>query len=85
MGGEGSMMAANQSLKNNRAQLKRKGKGALEGSYAGIELKEFPEASEEQILEIREKIQQENRRSRIRQLVFLVIFITAILLLFLIF
>lgn len=83
MGGEGSMMAANQSLKTNRAQLKRRSKSALEGSYAGIELKEFPKASEEQILEIREKIQRENRRSKIRQLVFLVIFITTILLLFL--
>ncbi len=83
MGGEGSMMASNQSLKDNRAQLKRKGKGGLEGSYAGIELKEFPKASEEQLLEIKERIQRENKRNRSKQIILLITFITLILLIFL--
>lgn len=56
MGGEGSMAGANVSLKNNRNQLsKRKDRKALGGSYANIELKEFPKATEAQILELREK------------------------------
>lgn len=40
MGGEGAMMAANNSLKNNRSLLAKRNKTkALEGSYANIELK----------------------------------------------
>ena len=50
MGGEGSMMAANQSLKTNRNLLaKRKERNALGGSYAGIEITEFPKATENQL------------------------------------
>ncbi len=83
MGGEGSMMAANQSLKNNRGQLsKRKDKKALGGSYAHIELKEFPKATEAQLKEIKERVQRENKLARTKQLILLLIFIIAIFLFF---
>ncbi|TBN05479.1 hypothetical protein EYD45_04165 [Hyunsoonleella flava] len=84
MGGEGSMAGANVSLKNNRNQLsKRKHRKALGGSYADIELKEFPKASEKQLKEIKEKIQKENRRARLWQLmVFMLLIIIIGLLIF---
>ena len=67
MGGEGAMMAANNSLKNNRSLLaKRKETKALEGSYGNIELKEFPKATAEQLKEIRERIQLENKQRRLK-------------------
>ncbi|OEK09107.1 hypothetical protein A8C32_14585 [Flavivirga aquatica] len=73
MGGEGSMAAANASLKNNRSlTAKRKDKKALEGSYAGVELKEFPKVTEEQIVEIRERIKKENKQARIKQVLIFV-------------
>jgi maltodextrin utilization protein YvdJ len=72
MGGEGAMMAANNSLKNNRGLLaKRKEMKALEGSYANIQLKEFPKATVEQLEEIRERIQTKNKQNRIRLLIVL--------------
>ena len=82
MGGEGSMMAANSSLKTNRGQLsKRKEKKGLGGSYVGIELKDFPEATEEQIQAVRDKIQEQNRKSQSRRLiVFRVLIVLFILL-----
>lgn len=76
MGGEGAMMAANNSLKNNRSLLaKRKETKALEGSYAAIELKEFPKATAEQLEGIRERIQIKNKQNRIRQLIVLGVFL----------
>ena len=67
MGGEGSMMAAINSLKNNRSLLsKRKEKNALSGSYSHVGLKEFPKATPQQLKEIRLKIQAENRKLRIK-------------------
>ncbi len=79
MGGEGAMMAANNSLKNNRSLLaKRKETKALEGSYAAIELKEFPKATAEQLEEIRERIQIKNKQNRVRQLVALIVILFAI-------
>lgn len=46
MGGEGSMMAANNSLKNNRALVsKRKEKSGLVGSYSNVKLAEFPDTT----------------------------------------
>lgn len=70
MGGEGSMMAANSSLKNNRGQLsKRKEKKALGGSYAGIELKKFSKATDEQIQAVRDKIQEQNRKTQSRRII----------------
>ncbi len=70
MGGEGSMAAANNSLKNNRSLLsKRKAKGALEGSYSGVELKEFPEATPKQLEEIKEKMQKEIKKARLKLII----------------
>lgn len=79
MGGEGSMMAANQSLKNNRSQLsKRKDKKALGGSYANIQLKEFPKATNEQLQGIKERLQKENKQTRLKQFI-LFIFLIAVM------
>ncbi len=82
MGGEGSMMTANQSLKNNRNLLKRKERNALEGSYANIQLKEFPKATKAQLQEIKERVQIENKQARIKQLILLALFIITISLFF---
>lgn len=79
MGGEGSMMAANQSLKSNRSLLKkRKEKGALRGSYSNMELKEFPKATPEILKEIRERIQKERKQTLIKSLILFAV-ITSIL------
>lgn len=76
MGGEGAMMAANNSLKNNRSLLaKRKETKALEGSYCNIGLKEFPKATAEQLEEIRERIQIKNKQNRIQQFIALGVFL----------
>jgi hypothetical protein len=87
MGGEGAMMAANNSLKNNRSLLsKRKERTALEGSYSNIELKEFPKASEEDLLKIRERMQLENKKRRLKLYVvsgFMVLFSILFILYFL--
>ncbi len=81
MGGEGSMMAANQSLKSNRSLLKkRKEKGALRGSYSNMELKEFPKATPEILKEIRERIQKERKRSLVKSLILSVVIIIIIIL-----
>ena len=62
MGGEGAVLAAINSLKNNRNLLsKRKENKPFSGSYAGIELKEFPKASKTDLLKIRETMQRENK------------------------
>lgn len=64
MGGEGSMMAANLSLKNNRSiASKRRENSALSGSYSKIKLKKFPKATPEQLKEIKEKTIRENRKT----------------------
>lgn len=71
MGGEGSMMAANQSLKSNRNLLsKRKEKAALSGSYTNIELKEFPKSTPQMLHHIKQRLEEEQRRRMVR--VFLV-------------
>ncbi len=77
MGGEGSMMNANTSLNNNRSMLsKRKEKSALGGSYANAKMKEFPEASEQTLKEIQERLKKEHRKIRTKQIiVFFILFI----------
>lgn len=66
MGGEGSMMSVNSSLKNNRNLLsKKREKGGLSGSYSNFELKEFPKATPKQLEEIREQMKKENNKNRI--------------------
>lgn len=83
MGGEGSMAAANASLKNNRSQLsKRKERKALEGSYAHVELKDFPKATPEQIKEIKEKIIKQNKTHNVKLLVVFTIFVVVLILIF---
>jgi len=79
MGGEGSMAAANNSLKNNRSLLsKRKEKEALSGSYANVKIKEFPKASPEQLNEIKERIQKDVRKNRVKLVLTSVIFFLAL-------
>ncbi|WP_346881086.1 hypothetical protein [uncultured Algibacter sp.] len=81
MGGEGAMAAANASLKNNRGQMsKRKDRKALEGSYAHIELKDFPKATEAQLHAIKEKINKENRQARVKHIIMFVIMALALVL-----
>ena len=70
MGGEGSMMSANNSLKNNRSLLsKRKEKNSLSGSYSNVELADFPEATPEQLERIKAKLQQEQKQIRNKQVI----------------
>lgn len=80
MGGEGSMAAANNSLKNNRNLLaKRKEKSALRGSYSKIVLKKFPKPSEEQLTEIKERLNRENKALMKKQiLVFLLVLVGSV-------
>lgn len=81
MGGEGTMMAANNSLKNNRSLLaKRKETKALKGSYANVELKEFPKATAEQLEEIKKRIQIKNKQNRVRQFGALIVILFVIML-----
>ncbi len=65
MGAGGSIMHAVKSLKANRALLKRKDKSSLSGSYSGLELKEFPKATPQQLKELRENLQKEKKRDKI--------------------
>ncbi len=84
MGGEGSMAAANASLKNNRNQLaKRKDSKALSGSYAHVKMKDFPKASPQTLKKIRERMQQENETARKKGFLgFVFLFIGAIMFLY---
>lgn len=82
MGGEGSMAAANNSLKNNRNLLKKKRKGSLSGSYANVELKEFPEATPEQLKEIKERIKREQKLIRKKQIFAMLVIIIALFFLY---
>ncbi len=62
------MMAANNSLKNNRSLIsKRKEKSTLSGSYSNLELKEFPKTTPEDLAKLREKIMHENQVLRKKQ------------------
>lgn len=74
MGGEGSMMNANVSLKNNRGMLsKRRERRTHLGAYANKKLKEFPMASEQDILEIQEEMKKKNRTAKFRNSVLFII------------
>ncbi|GFZ80573.1 hypothetical protein GCM10011531_08340 [Aquaticitalea lipolytica] len=80
MGGEGSMMAANNSLKNNRNLVsKRKEKRSLSGSYTDVKLAKFPEATPELLLEIKLQLKKEKRSLHLKQaILFLIIVIVLI-------
>ncbi len=74
MGGEGSMMNANVSLKNNRNLLSKKiGNGGLSGNYSNVELAEFPKATPHELKRLREKLQKENKQIRIKQYIILAV------------
>ncbi|GAA4290070.1 hypothetical protein [Aestuariibaculum suncheonense] len=82
MGGEGAMLAASNSLKNNRNLVsKRKENKALEGSYANVKMKTFPKAIETDLIRIREKVQLANRKARIQLLVVYLVVLTVLILL----
>ena len=76
------MAAANNSLKNNRNLLKKKRKGSLSGSYANVELKEFPEATPEQLKEIKERIKREQKLIRKKQIFAMLVIIIALFFLY---
>ncbi|WP_303317057.1 hypothetical protein Q4Q34_02835 [Flavivirga abyssicola] len=79
MGGEGSMLAAINSLKNNRSLLsKRKEKSALGGSYSNVKLAKFPKATAEQLKEIRNRTIKENRKTRIKTMLCFILFLILI-------
>lgn len=81
MGGEGSMAATNNSLKNNRNLLaKRKDKKALSGSYAKIERKEFPKPTKQQLSRIKERLKRENNVLRNKRILAFVFALSALLL-----
>ncbi len=71
MGGEGSMMAANQSLKANRAQLKRD--RAFKGLFSNsIEKPEYnlQKWSKEKLKKLRLRLQQEQKIRQTKIIVF---------------
>ena len=83
MGGEGSMMSAINSLKNNRSLLsKRKEKKALSGSYSNLKMKDFPEATPQKLRQIKDKISEENKQTTQKQLVFLIAFLLILYLIY---
>ena len=83
MGGEGSLMSANNSLKNNRSLLsKRKEKKALSGSYSNLKMKDFPEATPQKLRQIKDKISEENKQTTQKQLVFLIAFLLILYLIY---
>ncbi len=80
MGGEGSMAAANNSLKLNRSQLaKRKERKGFEGSYSNVKMRKFPKATPEQLKTLKQKIQFENKQHKTKQVVLFIITISLIL------
>ncbi len=81
MGGEGAMMAANNSLKNNRNLIsKRREKSGLSGRYSNAKLADFPKATPEQLSEIRKRILKQNRTQRIKLFIVFGVFIAVIIL-----
>jgi len=82
MGGEGSMMRMIHTLRNNKSMLtKRKERKALQGSYANIKL-EFPKATPEVIIRIREKVIRQQKQTKKRQFIALGIVLTFLIILF---
>ncbi|WP_289043191.1 hypothetical protein [uncultured Olleya sp.] len=77
MGGEGSMMAANQSLKSNRNMLAKRKEKSFSFVTNSTEKTEYnlPEISEASILLLRQKLQREHKQRRIKQIILLAIVI----------
>ncbi|WGK64164.1 hypothetical protein [Croceiramulus getboli] len=71
MGGEGSMMAANQSLKNNRGMMRRKNRSPISLVTTSQEqFTDHKQATPEQLAKIRERLQAD-RRERNRSILLL--------------
>ncbi|MBL7559128.1 hypothetical protein JAO71_04860 [Olleya sp. YSTF-M6] len=77
MGGEGSMMAANQSLKSNRNMLAKRKEKSFSFVTNSTEKTEYnlPEISEASILLLRQKLQREHKQRRIKQIILLALVI----------
>lgn len=77
MGGEGSMMAANQSLKSNRNMLAKRKEKSFSFVTNSTEKTEcnLPEISEASILLLRQKLQREHKQRRIKQIILLALVI----------
>ena len=77
------MMAANNSLKNNRDLVsKRKERGGLTGSYSNVKLSEFPKATPEQLKEIKERMKREQKQTRKKQIFAMLIIVLALFFLY---
>ena len=76
MGGEGSMAQANQSLKQNRGQLRGRNFRDMKDlmrSYSGKTILEFEKIDPEELLKIKEKIRINSKRVQQKQVVLYII------------
>jgi hypothetical protein len=73
MGGEGAMMAANQSLKSNRNMMAKRKEKSFSFVTNSTEKTEYnlPKITEQKILILRKKLQQEQKLRRTKQVVVL--------------
>jgi len=73
MGGGGAMMAANQSLKNNRSQMSKRKDRKLSFVSTSTKKTEYnlPQATPQKLREIKLRMQRENRQRRVKQVVVL--------------
>ncbi|SFI80811.1 hypothetical protein [Olleya namhaensis] len=73
MGGEGAMMAANQSLKSNRSMMAKRKEKSFSFVTNSTEKTEYnlPKITEQKILMLRKKLQQEQKLRRTKQVVVL--------------
>lgn len=81
MGGEGSMMAANQSLKSNRNMLAKRKEKSFSFVSNSTEKTEYnlPKASEKDIAFLRNKFKKEHKLRRTKQIILLIISLVAII------
>lgn len=81
MGGEGAMMAANQSLKNNRSLVSKRKDRKLSFVSASNKKTEYnlPKATPQKLQEIKLRMQRENRQRRVKQVVVLSLALTSII------
>lgn len=73
MGGEGAMMAANQSLKSNRGMMAKRKEKSFSFVTNSTEKTEYnlPEITERKLVLLRKKLQQEQKLRRTKQVVVL--------------
>ncbi|KJD35875.1 hypothetical protein PW52_09130 [Tamlana sedimentorum] len=78
MGGEGAMVAASNSLKNNRSLLaKRQDKKVLSGSYRGVKMKSFSESTPALLNKIKQQTIEENRAFK-KKIVFIILLLVVL-------